>query len=550
MSADVLTSINTRQTDQNVKAKPEQVINNAGGAVFQVSPETRLRRFLILGTTGGTYYQGEKELTKQNAADIIEWATNNTKALVDIILEISLAGRAPKQNPCIFALAAACGLGDDEGRKYALEALSQVARTGTHLFLFSQYVEQFRGWGRGLRNAVSEWYESKPADQLAYQMVKYRQRNGWSHRDLLRLSHPLGVDAQHKALYEWATKGDNKELVKELPTVVNAFLEAQVANSVGSWVNIINSSNISWEMLPDAALTEPFVWDALIAKGVPQTALMRQLPRLTNLGVLKGTTLKIVLDQLTNQDRITKARIHPVNVLMAMKTYAGGQSLMGSSTWSPNVKIVDALDEAFYLSFGNVNPANNRNLIALDVSGSMGNYISGYPISCREASAAMALVTVSTEPELETIGFTGGSGGWGGYGYGRKSSITASKTSPVTVLPISAKQRLDDVVNMISGLPFGTTDCALPMTWALEQGKEIDTFTVFTDNETWAGKIHPFQALKKYRQATGINSRLIVVGMTATNFSIADPSDAGMLDITGFDSAVPNLIADFSAGRI
>jgi 60 kDa SS-A/Ro ribonucleoprotein len=36
--------------------------------------------------------------------------------------------------------------------------------------------------------------------------------------------------------------------------------------------------------------------------------------------------------------------------------------------------------------------------------------------------------------------------------------------------------------------------------------------------------------------------------MTATEFSIADPSDAGMLDIAGFDGAVPSMIGDFSRG--
>jgi 60 kDa SS-A/Ro ribonucleoprotein len=62
--------------------------------------------------------------------------------------------------------------------------------------------------------------------------------------------------------------------------------------------------------------------------------------------------------------------------------------------------------------------------------------------------------------------------------------------------------------------------------------------------------IHPFQALKRYRERTGIDAKLIVVGMTSTGFSIADPSDPGMLDVAGFDSAVPNLISDFSRGDV
>ena len=97
-------------------------------------------------------------------------------------------------------------------------------------------------------------------------------------------------------------------------------------------------------------------------------------------------------------------------------------------------------------------------------------------------------------------------------------------------------------------MPMGGTDCALPMVYATEQGLGVDTFVVYTDNETWAGKIHAHQALAEYRRRSGIAAKLVVVGMTATGLSIADPWDAGMLDVVGFDGAVPSLIADFARG--
>ena len=71
-------------------------------------------------------------------------------------------------------------------------------------------------------------------------------------------------------------------------------------------------------------------------------------------------------------------------------------------------------------------------------------------------------------------------------------------------------------------LSFGRTNCALPMLDAAEKKIPVDCFVVLTDNETWYGDIHPVQALKKYRQEMGINSKLVVIGMTATKFSIAD----------------------------
>ena len=97
-------------------------------------------------------------------------------------------------------------------------------------------------------------------------------------------------------------------------------------------------------------------------------------------------------------------------------------------------------------------------------------------------------------------------------------------------------------------MPMSGTDCALPMVYATEKGLKIDTFVVYTDNETWAGAIHPHQALAEYRRKSGIDAKLIVVGMTATEFSIADPTDPGMLDVVGFDAAVPSLISEFARG--
>ncbi len=38
--------------------------------------------------------------------------------------------------------------------------------------------------------------------------------------------------------------------------------------------------------------------------------------------------------------------------------------------------------------------------------------------------------------------------------------------------------------------------------------------------------------------------------MTATDISIADPDDPGSMDVSGFDAAVPTLLADFSRGDV
>lgn len=38
----------------------------------------------------------------------------------------------------------------------------------------------------------------------------------------------------------------------------------------------------------------------------------------------------------------------------------------------------------------------------------------------------------------------------------------------------------------------------------------------------------------------------VIFGMTSTGFSIADPQDAGQMDVVGFDASVPVVMADFA----
>jgi len=492
---------------------------------------------------------------------VLDWARRDATGLANRAAAVSQAGRAPRNNPALFALAAAASLGDDAGRKAALDALPLVARTGTHLFIFAGYVEQFRGWGRGLRRAVGDWYLGKDPDQLAYQVLKYRNREGWMHQHLLRLAHPA-----HRPLLAWIagtpefsapnrTGSRHSSAVPaatwnhdSLPPLVQAFLYARNLerdvshpSKTAAYVRLIGDNpSLSWEMLPDEALADPGVWEALIAAGMPQTALMRQLPRLTRLGVLTqmSPVTAVVAAQLADREHLVAARVHPVNILVALRTYASGVSVRGSTTWTPVPAITDALDAAFYAAYAAVTPAGKRTMLALDVSRSMTSSAAGLPVSCREASAALALVTAATEPATLITGFTSGISRWSRY------------DAAISPLGISPRQRLDDAIRAVSGLPFGGTDCALPMLWAAQNNVAIDTFHIMTDSETWAGGIHPHQALEAYRQKTGIPARLAVVAMTPTEFTIADPDDPGSLDVSGLDSAVPGLLADFSRGDI
>ena len=532
-----------------------QVPNSAGGFAFELDDWARLRRFLVLGSAGGSYYASEWTLTRENAQAVERCIREDGVRAVGEIARVSEEGRAPKNDPALFALAMAAGLGDESTRRAALEALPRVARIGTHLFQFATLVEQFRGWGRSLRRAVGDWYAARPADALAYQAIKYRQRGGVTHRDLLRLAHPAGtvsagnpaieVSPEHEALFEWIARGTRGD---GLPRQIEGFTLAQAADTPARTAELVREYGLPREALRPDHLTSPEVCSALL-EDMPMTALIRNLATLTRVGVIapgSDGTAK-ALAQLGDAERIRKARVHPIALLAALRTYAAGRGVRGRGAWSPVREVVDTLDAAFHTAFENVEPTGTRLLLALDVSGSMiAGQVGGVPgLTPRDASAALALVTAATEQRYEIVGFFAGKDGFK-TGHGR----FAGRPDGLTPLAISPRQRLDDAVTAVSQLPFGGTDCALPMLYAQSLEREVDTFVIYTDSETWAGDVHPVQALRDYRQASGIDARLVVVGMVSNGFSIADPTDGGMLDVAGFDTATPQLIADFARGAL
>jgi 60 kDa SS-A/Ro ribonucleoprotein len=536
----------TNGTSQ-LAAQPDrdQVRNSAGGFVYALDAWARLDRFLILGTEGGTFYAGERELTKENAQHLTSLVRENGMRVVERIVEISKAGRAPKVSPALFALAMCAGFGDEATRRLALgPALGAVCRTGSHLLEFAAYVEQFRGWGRGLRTGVGNWYLEKAVGVLAYQVLKYQNRHGFTHRDLLRLAHPSTEDAARRALFAWVVDGtapadpvgdamgaagDAADAAGNGLALIAAYERAKclAPANAAECAALVRETRLPREALPTDWLREPAVWEALL-EDMPMTAMLRNLASMTRVGLLTplAEATQTVVARLRDNARLRKARVHPVAVLGALATYRSGRSARGSGTWTPLPVVTDALEDAFYASFEHVEPTGARTLVGLDVSGSMScGAVSGMPgLTPRAAASAMAMTHVRTEANAQVCAFT----------------------DRFVDLNVKATERLGSLMHRTEGLPFDRTDCALPMLFALERRLEVDTFVVYTDNETWAGTIHPDEALRTYRERTGIPAKLAVVGMSATGFTIADPNDAGMLDVVGFDSAAPAVIADFA----
>ncbi|WP_205678982.1 TROVE domain-containing protein [Aquisphaera insulae] len=523
--------------------------NNAGGFAFAVDDWTRLDRFLVLGVEGGSYYATERRLTAENAEAVRRCLHADGPRTVARIVAISEEGRALKNDPAILALAMAAGAASPATRALALAALPRVCRTGTHLFRFADAIGTFRGWGRALRRAVGDWYTAKAPRELAHQLGKYQSRGGWSHQDLLRLCHVRATGSSNAAL-RWAVgKGlePGPEDASSPLAILAGYEAAKRAAAPGEVIRLVRKYGLPRECVPTRWLTDPGVWEALLVT-MPLAALVRNLATMTRLGLLTpgSTAAARVVSALDDPEGLARSRLHPIALLAALRTYASGRGARGQGVWTPVPEIVDALDGAFYAAFRNAEPTRRRWLLALDVSGSMAwGAIAGIPgLSARDAAAAMALVTAATEADHHVIGFTGR--GFSASSAGGSRYRAGAGHGGVEPLSIGPDRRLDDAIRIVSDLPMGPTDCSLPMLYALERKLAADVFVVYTDSETWHGAIHPVEALRRYRDRTGIAAKLIVVGMVSSGFTIADPDDAGMMDVVGFDAAVPQLIGLFA----
>jgi len=534
--------VSTRATPQRERTpgRTDEVQNAEGGFVHAVSDWDRLDRFLILGTEGGTFYVSERDLTKDNANATIQLIKEDGLRVVNRVVEISQASRAHKNDAALFVLAAAAKLGNEQTRKLAFGVLPEVARIGTHLFHFAQYMEAFGGWGRATKRAFQKWYNDKDADKLAYQLLKYRQRDGWSHRDILRLAHPVTTSELHGAMFEATVNPEKIQgLVHEnkLPRIYGGYAQAQdmAPNS-----KIVRDFNLSWEMLPTEWLNDPAVNKQLLSK-MPLMATVRQLGKLTANGTIKPMSAesKLVRERITDDEQITRSKVHPMHFLLASKNYAAGEGFRGKLKWNPDTSIIAALDNGFTKSFANVEPTGKAFMLGVDVSSSMSWAQMDSNITAAEAAGAMAMIIARTEPVHFIHGFTGGSRYHASHG-------GETAVAGFIDLGIGSNDAINDVMKKVSNRTFGATDCAVPMLYASANNIMVDTFVVLTDNETWAGNIKPAQALQAYRQTHNPNAKLVVVGMTSTGFSIADPNDAGMLDVVGFDANVLPVIAEFS----
>ena len=563
--------------DRRQKAKDvarKHVVNNAGARTHVVFPLDHVRRFLLIGTDGSTFYVGNREISLQAMKAVRDgFLAGYGASIITEVNEILREGRALRREACLMTLAAglAYGVGNamtgspvmdaiidcqnsdaENVRRMSATVAVNCIRTPTDMFTLMSYVVRFRGKGRLVRNMISAWFANKSSETLAYQAVKYRQRNGWELRDLLRLSHMPAVQQREDMLLKnWITHRDNSapkkvmslrqlSSVRKIFPVIDGFYRAKEAETQHEIIRAIRECNLPWEAIPDEWMRNVRVWQALL-ENTGVTALVRNLGRLSSIGFfdysvvgreLAGENRAKVCGMLRDSEYLKRGRIHPIAILFAKGVYASGRGNFGKMSWNVDGRVLQALDDAFFLSFGNVKATGKRIMTGLDVSGSMWAAPVSGSLHSADIAGAMTLVTARVE-------------GKNAKNFGFSNSLSPFVVDPDTSLADMEKIMID-LRRSMSG-----TDARLLIRKAIRDNIAVDAFVLYTDNEHngW-GHESVTDCLRQYRQKTGIDARLISVAMSATNFSVADTSDPLQMDVVGFDSGTPEMIRAFICGEI
>lgn len=516
-----------------------ETFNSCDKEVYAISPLEQLKRFMLLGTEGGTYYIHSKKLTEINVNALETLLHDSAASHQDVLTLIdAFVTKAYKKENLIYVLArCCCHQKDTVLREAAYTLLNKVCVTPTHLFLFLEMYEHLSrkyynstGWNKMHKTHIAHWYLRKSLPELAYHVTKYKNRNKWTHRDVLRLAHITPDNEIRNSIFKYIVKG-------ELPTTsdddtLNYLIGAEYllrCQDTEVAIALIRKWKFVREHLSTKLQKDPDVMNVLV-EGMPLVALLRTLNRLTSIGVFDRYpgTYEMVCNRLNNVDYIRKSKVHPIQFLIASKMYANGKGDKGSLVWSPKDALVESIDNAFYSSFVNVQATGKRTLVALDVSSSMlSATVCG--VSClmaAEVSTAMAMVLKKIEGDkCDIMGFS-------------------HTFKPLDIYP---EMPLRENLRKVYSLSFGSTDLSLPMKWAMDNQRVYDTIIIFTDCETNSNSERPSQVLKKYRQwSCNTSCKFIVVAMASNSFSIADPTDKDMLDIAGFDAETPLIINEFS----
>lgn len=597
------------QTPQSEPIPGKQMIpNNAGGFAFAADDLLQLKRFLILGTVGGTYYVGERKLTKQNL-EVVErlLKAGAGRQVVDLVVEISQAGRAASNDPALFALArcAACDVRGqvainipEKRTKYVIpegRAMRTVREPGGEkreladgetttranglvITRSGRVIEEYRPARSGVLIPHSEdievrqyalanlWKVARTGTHLLHFAGLVKQFRGWGQAYKNAMAGWYNAKRQEKLAYQ-LLKYQSRDGYAQRDILRLAHPKAPD----GTYHSLYHWVTKGWEGIGEEPHPEEHLYQIWAFEKAKRAASAKEVAGLVR---EYGLTREMVPTHYLNEVEVWDALLEKMPMEAMLRNLA-------TMTRIGLLKPLSAATREITKRLGDGELIRKSRLHPIKILAAMTTYGSGHGVRGQqtwiplgeivgtlnlafyeafgnvEASGKRILLAVDVSGSMHGTQVNGIPNLIAHQGAAAMALITAAREQQYHLMGYDTKyhhlnaspgQRLDTVAAQLDAIGGGGTDCSVPIIWALRNKIEVDTFVSYTDGESWSGNIHVAQALRQYRRQMGIPARAVNVQMAATHTRLSDPDDALSLECIGFDTSTPEIIAQFLAG--
>ncbi|XP_025112327.1 60 kDa SS-A/Ro ribonucleoprotein-like [Pomacea canaliculata] len=517
----------------------------------------RLRRFFYLGNDHGLYRVrvGPERCLSAESAPIVNdlLAKGRGEEVVEEVVKFLSGDRTCCTNhaPALFTLAM-CARFEDQSqttKQAAVKAMGKACSSTADLFQFISFAqclrESRRGWGRSLKNGVQRWFDSKTSMELAEIVTRQKTGSKWSYIDLLRVTHVVPKTEGAKMIVRYLARslqaaeeefgGDKASPeLKETLAYLGALEQLKTEKDVAVAVGLIEE----YKFHPKQVAPHLQQFAQVVAATLTQVSLVELLHNIGNLA--RRALLEPVepvsgdiVQRIQDEEYIRKEKLSPIAVLIAMRVYEQGSSLK----WTRNGAVVEALNNAFATALKyNVESTNKRYLLAININNQFLCWVHGARVlSPVIAAASIAVILAHTEKEPTMAFFN-------------------KEVRPLSfITSVQMPEICEKIVQCATAPEAGRSKCDLviPIMWAQKASEPYDVIIIMTDHRNPSASADLATAFKQYRSTMKLpQAKLVVCSVTASHIQFADSSDAGMLDIAGFDERVPDVIHKFVTGML
>ena len=478
--------------------------NHAGGKAFAKSDEETLVQFAMTGTFNDTYYtKGANQLTQ-----VMDGASRVSD---EFIAKLAIYGRQQglmKDMPALL-----CAILVARQSAHVDTVFTQVIDNPRMLRNFVQMMRSGVVGRKSLGTKAKRLVQNFIGKLSDYALWEASIGNDPSLVDVMKLAHPKAKDDRRNALYAYI-----------LGRPVDA---AQLPDFIREYEDFVKGDS------KDAPLRAPFQkltalplkeddWKR-IALNASWTQTRLNLNTFARHGVFKDREMVTMLaERLSNRENVLKAKAFPYQLMAAM---------LNIDSEIPH-EMESALELAMDVALESVPVIEGTTLIAVDISGSMSDPVTGRggvpsKISCLQAAALIGSALLHKNRSAYLVAF---------------NTACQEGTFP-------ADQSVMQMAREFSAIQGGGTDCGSVLRHMNEHNIQVRNVILISDNESWADRHNSnLSALwAGYKQKVP-GARMINLDITPNETS-ATANRADTLRVGGFSDEVFSVMSAFLAGN-